>query len=641
MVTLVRPVIRLFGEPLLVGKDGERVAFRTTKTLALLAYLVAREGRPTPRTEIAEALWPGRDPALAHQNLRQTLVYLRGCLGTEGEEALLTSRRDVRLCPGFAECDVETFRAALAEGPEGQERAIGLHAGSFMAGFDDDWLLPVRAELSHGYVRALLDLSDACLEDDPARALDYAERAIAVEAFHDGARTRKIRALRGLGEETLALREFEGYEALLLEELGLRPAKTVEEALEDRVPAPKEARRPEPPLSPGLDDALRVLSEGERPQNALALAVSLTPYWVEAGTPAEGLARLDAARALCSPEGPFALEVGFAAAELAFRSGRFERALEELEAVEGLLRTPEDTLRALALRGRVHIRRREFGVVRRLALHAIRFARLHGLPSGDGWFLITYAHQNDGRPARARLTGLRAQMESKGSHRLQGLAGIQVAYACATLGREDEAREALTAALLSMEGDRSATVATARMSAAWHFDAFGELERAEQGYREAVEEFRRRGDPWLLAVALTYLGDLKTRRGEPRLAIRLHDEALRLRQGSGDAIGEATSRRGIGMAQLAAGDAESARRELREAIRRYADLDWDPGVASCLFALAQAEATAGAFGVARRLAERAVRLLRGMTPETRYSISPEGRRLLPEAEALLSDLSGG
>ena len=60
--------------------DGAPLVVDTRKAIALLA-LLATDGRPLARDEIAALLWPESDDAAAHGALRRTLSTLRSGLG--------------------------------------------------------------------------------------------------------------------------------------------------------------------------------------------------------------------------------------------------------------------------------------------------------------------------------------------------------------------------------------------------------------------------------------------------------------------------------------------------------------------------------------------------------------------------------
>ena len=71
--------IRVLG-PLEVLVDGAPARVDTRKALAILV-LLAVEGRPYAREELAAILWPDSDDESARGALRRTLSVLRGALG--------------------------------------------------------------------------------------------------------------------------------------------------------------------------------------------------------------------------------------------------------------------------------------------------------------------------------------------------------------------------------------------------------------------------------------------------------------------------------------------------------------------------------------------------------------------------------
>src|SRR5829696_5587417 len=71
--------IRVLG-PLEVLVDGAPLVVDTRKALALVA-LLAVEGRPFAREELAALLWPEADSESARGALRRTLSVLRAALG--------------------------------------------------------------------------------------------------------------------------------------------------------------------------------------------------------------------------------------------------------------------------------------------------------------------------------------------------------------------------------------------------------------------------------------------------------------------------------------------------------------------------------------------------------------------------------
>jgi DNA-binding SARP family transcriptional activator len=77
-----RLAIRLLG-PLEIIVAGAPIVVDTRKALAIVA-LVAAEGRPYARDELAAMFWPEADDEAARGALRRTLSSLRTAVGDAG-----------------------------------------------------------------------------------------------------------------------------------------------------------------------------------------------------------------------------------------------------------------------------------------------------------------------------------------------------------------------------------------------------------------------------------------------------------------------------------------------------------------------------------------------------------------------------
>src|SRR5712671_4903974 len=141
-----RPVaslsIRLLG-PLEVVVAGRPIVVDTRKALAIVA-LVAAEGRPFARDELAAMFWPEADDEAARGALRRTLSALRTAVGESG---LIIERSQVSLDPTTSSVDLaDVERLATSSRPSDLESAAALARGPFLAGFGlrdspafDDW----------------------------------------------------------------------------------------------------------------------------------------------------------------------------------------------------------------------------------------------------------------------------------------------------------------------------------------------------------------------------------------------------------------------------------------------------------------------------------------------------------------------
>ena len=211
----------------------------------LFAYLVAEQGRPVPRDELAEALWGESPPATWDKALSVLVSKLRRLLadcGLDGANVLTSAFGCYRLeLPEESWVDViaalDSMRQAealLAAGDLEEAKASATAAESlarttFLPGEDGAWVEGKRRELADVHERALAVLVEAnLLSGDAPEAAKWAEQAIVVEPFHETAYRRLMQAHAAAGNRAEALRVYERCRRLLAEELGAYPAPETE-----------------------------------------------------------------------------------------------------------------------------------------------------------------------------------------------------------------------------------------------------------------------------------------------------------------------------------------------------------------------------------------------------------------------------
>ncbi len=167
----------------------------------MFAYLLAAQGRPVPRDELADALWGDELPAKWEKALSVLVSKLRALLNECGVDAA-TSLTSVFGCykltlPAGSWIDV----AAAAEAVSAAERALAaddldgavsnasiaasLARTTFLPGEDGRWVDEVRDDLREILVRALEYLAEANLSRDPAAAARAADELIEIEPFRE------------------------------------------------------------------------------------------------------------------------------------------------------------------------------------------------------------------------------------------------------------------------------------------------------------------------------------------------------------------------------------------------------------------------------------------------------------------------
>lgn len=238
--------------------DGERVPVPGTKVRALLALLLAAEGRTVHDDTLTEALWGASLPADPANSLQTKVSQLRRALdrGTPGAGAQL-----VRRAPGYAlrsgpvsgsgdgsgdgsgsrsaSVDVDAFRALTARAREARAReargaaeraalygeALALWRGAAYEGVAEE--VAVRASAARLEEERL-----AALEEWAAARLDLGQHVVLAGELADlvaryplreRLRALQLRALYRAGRQGEALTAYEEARALLAGELGADP----------------------------------------------------------------------------------------------------------------------------------------------------------------------------------------------------------------------------------------------------------------------------------------------------------------------------------------------------------------------------------------------------------------------------------
>lgn len=226
-----------------VLRDGEPVPtaeWQSKKARDLLKILVARRGRPVPREQLMELLWPGDDPAKLANRFSVALSTVRGVLDPDrrvaGEGAVVADRSVVWLDLDAVQVDVEEFLAtakgALERFRVDPEAALvdlaaadGSYGGDFLEEDPyEEWAVPLREECRATYVAVVRGLAAAAMDTgDADMAVRYCLRLLEQDRYDEETHLGLVRTLLGAGRHGEAHRRYRHYVAQMAE-IGVEPA---------------------------------------------------------------------------------------------------------------------------------------------------------------------------------------------------------------------------------------------------------------------------------------------------------------------------------------------------------------------------------------------------------------------------------
>jgi DNA-binding SARP family transcriptional activator len=227
--------VRVLGrfEVLVAGRPVPLPAWRSRQARTLLKILVARRGRPVPRTELCELLWPDDEPQRTAHRLSVLLSVVRTVLDPmrlwAPDHYLAADLTGVSLDVSRVTVDVEDLLRDTAhgmqlarEGDPAQAREILAEVDAAYRGnaFDDepyeDWADGLREQARSVWLRALRELADLGRSArDPEQAVTCLVRLLAADPFDESAHHALVRVLVEAGRYGEARRTFDRWAAAM------------------------------------------------------------------------------------------------------------------------------------------------------------------------------------------------------------------------------------------------------------------------------------------------------------------------------------------------------------------------------------------------------------------------------------------
>jgi predicted ATPase/DNA-binding SARP family transcriptional activator len=229
--------------------------FESDKTRALLAYLVAEQGRSHSRSKLAGIFWPEFPERRARQNLSQTLYSLRKTLHAQKapKPYFLTSPHQIQFNPEIEAHsavdlrELQLLREKIKAHPHRSietckhchtdlVRIVDLYQGKFVEGLIladaiefDEWVLLKREEI-HAEVLRILETLLLRLETigELETAIQYARKLVNLEPWRERSHYKLIQLLSIAGKRDQAMIQYHTLEEILEQEFGALPEKATQ-----------------------------------------------------------------------------------------------------------------------------------------------------------------------------------------------------------------------------------------------------------------------------------------------------------------------------------------------------------------------------------------------------------------------------
>lgn len=230
--------VQLFGGFRLSVGDETVAALQAPRLQSLTAYLLLHRAAPQSRQQIAYRFWPETSDGQAQTNLRQLLHSLRQRLPNAADylrqdERTVGWRDDSDFTLDVADFETALLTAAQRTGPAkiaGLEAAAALYTGDLLPGCYDEWILPLREQLSQGFVAGLEEL--VLLHEERrnyAPAISHAQRLLRYDPLHEATYRHLMRLCALTGDRAGALRVYHTCVAALERELDAPPSPATRE----------------------------------------------------------------------------------------------------------------------------------------------------------------------------------------------------------------------------------------------------------------------------------------------------------------------------------------------------------------------------------------------------------------------------
>jgi LuxR family transcriptional regulator, maltose regulon positive regulatory protein len=218
-----------------VDQDGQPVTapeWQNQRRARELFFCLLAHPYGMTKEELGLVFWPNSTPGQLKLQFKNAVYRLRHALGQDVllfDEDRYWFNRELDY-----EYDVESFIKQVEVGQSSKaiekritafKAAIGIYLGTYLPGFDGNWILVERERLWQIYQDAVLDLARLYLEvGNYSATLDWCQRILTQDPCLEEAHRLAMRAYAARGNRVAVMRQYERCQKALLEEVSAPPS---------------------------------------------------------------------------------------------------------------------------------------------------------------------------------------------------------------------------------------------------------------------------------------------------------------------------------------------------------------------------------------------------------------------------------
>ncbi len=215
-----------------VGEDNRIVHFSSSKSIELLAYLLAKNGRFVSKWSVIEDVFRGMPPQNAETYLNTTVYKLRKALEAHGmKSAIISHNESYKIDINDIYVDFIDFESRVTSffgfNISNQEEALNtekLFAGELFGEKDYYWALPQKERLSEVYWSFAKRLVHYLLDGNQLTvALQILKKLVYLNELDEEVSCLLMRIYAAQKDRLSLERQYERYKKVLRRELGILP----------------------------------------------------------------------------------------------------------------------------------------------------------------------------------------------------------------------------------------------------------------------------------------------------------------------------------------------------------------------------------------------------------------------------------